>query len=254
MLIQPNEFLNKPSIQKHYRSKLNNGYPHDLIDFEKNILIENIKNIQSIWSYISIDIICNNIDFLEILNFSITEKNSDWILRNIKIESFLNMIGNYYRKVGCIEANAYIKDVLDQLEKLIAMGVNVTQPKRWRMIDFHDHISYLYLENTTKNNKLKTLIDSYNIGNYIVSQPKNSLDIIIWGKKVKNCVASYEERIGETIWIFFIEKDGLPLYTVETDMTKNLNIKQIKSQCNGIVASNETIIIQKLILDASRNL
>jgi hypothetical protein len=163
------------------------------------------------------------------------------------------MIGNHYRKVGCIEINTFINDTFSQLEKLLVKKVSVPAPKRWRLIDFHDHVSYLYLENTTQNNELKTIIKPYNSEEYTVSQPPNSLSIIIWGKKVKNCVASYEERIGKSIWIFFIEKDGVPFYTVETDKTKKYNIKQIVSQCNGSVTDEGRKLAQKLILDAVAN-
>jgi len=253
MLFRPEEILNKASIKKHYGTKLTAGYPQALIDFEQSILIENVKTIQSIWSYVSIDLIRNNIDYLEIISLPITKKHTDWILSNIKVESFLNMIGNHYRKVGCIEINTFINDTFSQLEKLLVKKVSVPAPKRWRLIDFHDHVSYLYLENTTQNNELKTIIKPYNSEEYTVSQPPNSLSIIIWGKKVKNCVASYEERIGKSIWIFFIEKDGVPFYTVETDKTKKYNIKQIVSQCNGSVTDEGRKLAQKLILDAVTN-
>lgn len=250
MLFSPEEFLNKNSIKKHYGTKLKDGYPQVLIDFEQNILIENIKKIHSIWNYVSFDIIRNNIDFLEIVKLPINKKHTDWILGNIKVESFLNMIGTHYRKVGCIDINTFINDTFNQLEKLLAKGIEVSAPKRWRLIDFHDHISYLYLENTTQNNILKTIIKPHHNGEYTVSQPENSLSIIIWGKKVKNCVASYEERIGSSIWIFFIEKDGVPYYTVETDKTKQFNIKQIVSQCNGSVDTEGKKLAQELIREA----
>lgn len=251
MLFQPEEFLNKSSIKKYYGTKLKEGYPQVLVDFEQSILIENIKKIQSIWSYVSLDIIRNNIDFLEIVKLPINKKHINWILSNIKVESFLNMIGSHYRKIGCIEINTFINDTFNQLEKLLTKGIEVPAPKRWRLIDFHDHVSYLYLENTTQNNILKTIIKPYKSGEYTVSQPENSLSIIIWGKKVKNCVASYEERIGKSIWIFFIEKDGVPFYTVETDKTK-FNIKQIVSQCNGSVSDEGKKLAQDLIREATK--
>lgn len=250
MLFTPEELLQKASIKKHYGAKIISGYPQPLVEFEQSILIKNVQKIQSIWSYVSFDLIRNNIDFLEIVSLPIEDTIVEWIRMNMKLESFLNMIGNHYRKVGCIDINTFINDTFNQLNKLLKKDIEVCAPKRWRLIDFHDHISYLYLENTTQNNELKTIIKPYNEGEYTVSQPPNTLSIVIWGKKVKNCVASYEERIGKSLWIFFIEKDGVPLYTVETDKTKKYNIKQIVSQCNGSVNDEGKQLAQKLINSA----
>lgn len=252
-MIPPDQILNKPSFKKYYGTKILEGYPMELIEFEQNNLIQNVKTIQKIWDYVSIDIIHNNISVLEISNISMDGNCIDWMRKNIKVESFLNMISKHYSKVGCIEIGTFLSDTINQLEKLIKSNVEVSPPKRWRMIDFHDHISYLYLKNTTKNQEIRTLIKPYKYGEYRVSQPSNSVEIIIWGKKVKNCVASYEERIGNKIWIFFIEKNGVPLYTVETDMSKKLNIKQIVSQCNGSVNNSEREFAQELLLNSYKN-
>jgi len=249
MLISEISLLQKPSIKKHYGLKIQSGYPESLIEFEQSILLSNIKKIQGIWPYLSVDLVRNNIDFLEIVNLPINDSNSDWISQNIKLESFLNMIAMHYRKVGCIEIETFTKDTFNQLSKLIERKIVVSTPKRWRLIDFHDHVSYLYLKNTTKNNQLKTIIEPYVQGKYTLSQPKDTVSIIIWGKKVKNCVASYEERIGEDIWIFFIEKDGIPHYTVETDM-KNFRIEQIVSQSNQSVNDEERNMAQTIINNA----
>jgi hypothetical protein len=243
------DILNKPSIKKHYGQKMVSGYPEALIEFEKTVFTKNIETLKKIWPYLSFDLALNNIDWLEILPIPINNNHNDWLVQNIKPQSFLNMINQHYTKVGCISINTFIKDTFDQLEKLIKQKVTVDPPKRWRLIDFHDHVSYLYLKNNTKNNKLQTIITPYKKDNYLLSQPKESIEIIIWGKKVKNCVASYEERIGESIWIFFIERDGVPLYTVETDM-KNYHIKQIVSQCNGSVDTSSRDFAQALILEA----
>ena len=251
MLTKSQEILNKPSIKKHYGSKLSSDYPQELIEFEQEILVSNVDILKSIWSYISIDLIRNHIDALEIVSLPITDNHIEWLRGNIKLESFLNMVTMHYNKVGCIEIDSFIRDTFNQLGKLLEKNINIAPPKRWRLVDFHDHISYLYLEHTTQNNILKTIIEPYESDGYTVSQPPNSLSIIIWGKKVKNCVASYEERIGKSIWIFFIEKDGVPLYTVETDMSKQYNIRQIVTQCNGSVNEEGRKLAHDLIMAAT---
>lgn len=241
-----NQILEKPSIKRHYGNKLISNYPEKLIEFEKNNLIKNTEVIQSIWPYVSFDIIRNHIELLEILNLNLSQDSIDWIRSHVKVESFLNMLNQYYQKVGCIEIDHYARDTFDQLNKLLEKSVEVSAPKRWRMVEFHDHISDLYLEHTTNNIPIQTLIELKTINEYTIWQPKESLDLVFWGRKVKNCVASYEERIGDGIWIFFIEKNEQPLYTVETDM--KFNIKQIVTQCNGSVNAEQQQLIQDLIL------
>lgn len=246
----PDQILEKPSIKRHYGNKLISNYPENLIEFEKNNLIKNTEVIQSIWPYVSFDIIRNHIELLEILNLNLNHDSIDWIRSHVKVESFLNMLNQYYKKVGCIEIDYYARDTFDQLNKLLEKSVEVSTPKRWRMVEFHDHISELYLEHTTNNVPIQTLIEPKTINEYTIWQPKESLDLVFWGKKVKNCVASYEDRIGEEIWIFFIEENDRPLYTVETD--KKLNIKQIVTRYNGSVDVDKSNFVQDLIRKALR--
>jgi hypothetical protein len=244
----PDQILEKPSIKKHYGNKIISGYPEKLIEFEKNNVIENTEIIQSIWPYVSFDIIRNHIELLEIIKFSLSDNTIDWIRSHTKVESFLHMLDRHYQKIGCIEINEYAGDTFDQLNKLLEKSVEVPAPKRWRMVEFHDHISELYLEHTTNNVPIETLIEPKTIDGYTIWQPKESLDLVFWGRKVKNCVASYEERIGDSIWIFFIEKNEQSFYTVETD--KKFNIKQIVTQCNGSVNVEQQNLVHDLILKA----
>ena len=252
MLISSKTLLSKKSIKRFYAEKLASGYPSQLIEFEQSILLKNVEKLSKIWPFLSIDLIRNHISFLEIINIPLDKKNSDWLQQNIKLESFLHMLNHHYTKVGCIEINTFISDTLSQLTKLLKKNVAVKCPKRWRLIEFHDYVSYLYLTNNTKNSKLKTKINPYKKGEYTLSQPKDTVSIIIWGKKVKNCVASYEDRIGKSLWIFFLEKDGVPFYTIETDM-KKYHVGQMVRQCNASVNSQEREFAQKMILEAVKN-
>lgn len=248
------QILNKPSIKKYYGEKISLGYVQTLIEFEQSRLVKNVSHIQKIWPYLSIDIVFNNIEFLEIIDLDLNEDQIDWLRKNIKLESFLHMIYKYHQKFGSIKTIDTYNDTFNQLKKLIRNNVEVTPPKRWRMVEFHDHISYLYLENTTQNNPIKTIISPYTSGEYTISQPSSTIELVVWGKKVKNCVASYEERIGKSIWIFMVSENNVPKFTVETDMSKHFNIKQIVSQCNGHVSKEDSDFVHKLILDSTKNI
>ena len=246
------DFLEKPSVVKYYGEKLISNYPEKLIQYEKKKLVSNAKIIQSILSYVSFDIICNNIEFLEVLEFTESDLVIDWIQSNVKLESFMNMINRYYQKVGCIELKTYMNDIFGQLEKLLKKSVVVSRPKRWRMVDFHDHISYLYICNTTHNQPIKTIINPTKIDNYMIKQPEQTLDIVFWGNKVKNCVASREERIGKGTWIFFIEKDESPLYTVETDKKFNITEIQMVGKNSFNTDNEHRELASKLIMKATK--
>lgn len=129
---------------------------------------------------------------------------------------------------GVEDVNSQLKDTLSQLQKMLKAGDNIvpetpkddgtTKKWRWRLIDFHDNISYLYLMREIKNVEFtnNTIKNPYQEGPWNVYQPKDSVALAMWAQKVKNCVRSREDNVHNgNSEIVFIERDGLPAYTVE---------------------------------------
>jgi hypothetical protein len=129
---------------------------------------------------------------------------------------------------GIEDVNSQLKDTLDQLQKMLKSGTQIvpvthkddgTNKKwRWRLIDFHDNISYLYLMQEIENVEFtnNTIKNPYQEDSWNVYQPKDSVALAMWAQKVKNCVRNRESNVhnGDSE-IVFIERDGLPAYTVE---------------------------------------
>jgi hypothetical protein len=51
-----------------------------------------------------------------------------------------------------------------------------------------------------------------------IYQPKNTVELALWGRRVRNCVASYENAIlQKRSAIVLIEENDKPTYTAELD-------------------------------------
>jgi hypothetical protein len=101
---------------------------------------------------------------------------------------------------------------------------------RWRLVDFHDNISYLFLMRDIVNVEFtdNTIKNPYTEGSWTIYQPKDSVALAMWAQKVRNCVRSREDNVhnGKSE-IVFVERDGVPAYTVEVQpgsaKRRNLN-------------------------------
>jgi hypothetical protein len=214
-----------------------------------------------IWSDVTFDLIRVNIDCLEIVKLDFIYDEYDkldwppvfhWLCENITAKSFVHMISRYYKSIGSYKTNDIVRDTLCQLIVLIDKNISVSRPKRWRLMDFHDHISYLYLLNTTKNKPIEFIIEPYSNQEYSIYQPQDTLTLVKWAIRVKNCVASREYKIGKDIWIFFIERNRVPYYTVETTM--DYEIKEIKGPNNSSVTDDECNMALNMIKTAIGNI
>jgi hypothetical protein len=150
---------------------------------------------------------------------------------------------------GVEDVNSQLKDTLSQLQKMLKAGDTIVPETRkddgtikkwrWRLIDFHDNISYLYLMREIKNVEFtnNTIKNQYQEGSWNVYQPKDSVALAMWAQKVKNCIRSREDNVhsGDSE-IVFIERNGVPAYTVEVRPgapkrrnLSELNIKEIQA-------------------------
>jgi hypothetical protein len=150
---------------------------------------------------------------------------------------------------GVDDVNNQLKDTLEQLQKMLKAGDTIvpqteqedgTMKKwRWRLGDFHDNISYLFLMRDIVNVEFtkNTIKNPYTEGSWTIYQPKDSVALAMWAQKVRNCVRSRESNVinGQTE-IVFIERDGAPAYTVEVkpglekrSSVENLTIHEIQA-------------------------
>jgi hypothetical protein len=150
---------------------------------------------------------------------------------------------------GVDDVNNQLKDTFDQLQKMLKAGDTIVPQTeqedgtikkwRWRLVDFHDNISYLFLMRDIVNVEFtqNTIKNPYTEGSWTIYQPKDSVALAMWAQKVRNCVRSRESNVisGQTE-IVFIERDGAPAYTVEVkpglakrSSVENLTIHEIQA-------------------------
>lgn len=189
--------------------------------------ISNINFLTSIWSEITYDYFQNHQEVLT--RFDLYSGNNDngvktWMRDNMSYATFLHMISHFYSKEGFQRTLEIYTDTVTQLGKILSryqnMNKEISRPKKWRLEEFHNHMSNLYLESTVTNKKHPVEFISAPVkkDNWKIYQPKDTLDLAMWGRSVRNCVLSYEDAIfSKKSAIFLIEENDKPTYTVELD-------------------------------------
>lgn len=213
----------------------------DLVGFYTTInYILNVRVIQDIWIDVPFDHFQTYTRILEIIPFyAIGQdvKTQEWMRNSLSALSFLHMLQTYYNKEGLANTDRNLKDTFNQLNKLLTRKDDVPRPNRWRLMEFHDHISHHYIISTTENVEHKNEFVPFPVekDDVKIYQPKDTLQLKLWGKSVRNCVASYEDKIlRNSSAIFLIEKEGKPTYTYELDYSALKENRLQILQCVGI--------------------
>jgi hypothetical protein len=250
------DFFETPYFKKYMSSV----EPKDDVHFYKAYnYIQNCNLVNKIWPNIAFDHFQSYQKILEIFEChkNVNEVCFEWIRDNMSPTTFLNMINMYYSKHGIIKTDTMLNDTFNQLEKLLNKKNNPSTPKRWRLDEFHDHVSHLYLEQTVENKEHNPIFipEPFIQDNYKVYQPKDTLQLALWGKRVHNCVLSYEEKIiEEESAIILIEKDSCPTYTFELkykDLKKSIiSVSQAVGISNSSIPSDQKNILESIIRSA----
>jgi hypothetical protein len=249
-----NKFFHTPYFKRYFNSK---DVTEMVAFYEVQNYIKNIISIDAIWNDIGFDYFQQyhfviETSVLSHFNNSILKK---WMSENLSHRTFFNMLSVYYPKVGYCVYQTNIADTFSQLVSLLDGGYEVSIPNRWRFVEFHDHISYLYLKKDIKNVEHKNEFISipFTKDKWKVYQPKDTLELAIWGKKVRNCVLSYENKIiNKESVIILIEEDDTPKYTFELDYNSPDIVKQKVGIGNSQLTNEETELCTKLIQSVTK--
>ena len=187
--------------------------------------ISNINYLNKVWNEIPFDIFQNYQDILMKFElYSTPDSAWSWMRDNLSYQSYLHMISHFYGEEGFQRTLEIYNDTVNQLNKLSLRRINgpekITKPKRWRLQEFHDHMSHLFLEATTENRKHPTEFIPFPVqkDSWKVYEPKDTMDLAMWGRRVRNCVMSYEDKIfNKKSAIVLIEENDKPTYTAELD-------------------------------------
>jgi hypothetical protein len=243
---QNKDFFNKPYFKTYFKSKnISEVVPFfEIVNFINNYLV-----LSKVWEDVDINHYQTYHRIMELFSFRYmdNEASREWLTKEISSKTFFNMIVQAYKKTSYSQTDQYFRDTFSQLQKLYKKNATITRPKRWRLLDFHDHVSFLFLESTIDNKDHDneflpspvTTNDGWNI-----RQPKDTLELALWGKKVHNCVLSYEDAIEKKqSAIILIEQNEAPKFTVELDYEKlkkkKIHIKQVVGMSNSSLSSEE---------------
>lgn len=113
-----------------------------------------------------------------------------------------------------------------------------------------------------KKHKVLKILDKQQYNDMKIIFPKDTKDLVLWGKEMSNCISGYFDRVqrDETM-VFSLEKDGKMLYNVEVvgetgrintkgvsyDGLVRFKIKQYMGYGNKSVSEIEKIKLEKFI-------
>lgn len=205
--------------------------------------ISNINFLNKVWSEIPFDIFQNYQDILMKFElYSTPDSTWSWMRDNLSYQSYLHMISHFYGEESFQRTLEIYNDTVNQLSKLIGRRENepekITKPKRWRLQEFHDHMSQLYLEATTENrpHPAEFIPVPVQKDSWKIYEPKDTMDLAMWGRRVRNCVLSYEDHIfAKRSAIVLIEENNKPTYTAELDYQQ---LKEGRIQFKQLVGLN----------------
>ena len=200
--------------------------------------ISNINFMTSVWSDITFDYFQNYQDLLVKFELSKDTVCNEWLSSNMTHQTYLHMVNHFYEKEGFQRTNEIYNDTFNQLQKVMVRWGNtpekITKPAKWRLQDFHDHMSHLYIESSSTNveHNPEFIPFPVKVDKWKIYQPQNTVELALWGRRVRNCVASYENAIlQKRSAIVLIEENGKPTYTAELDYNSlkkgEFNFKQV---------------------------
>jgi hypothetical protein len=256
-----NDFLQTPFFRKWFASQ----ELDELVNFYQVAnYISNINFLTSVWD-ITYDYFQNYQDILmkfELYSGSIKDCY-DWMKNNMTYQTYLHMVQHFYEKEGFQRTNEIYNDTFNQLSKVITRWGNtpekITKPAKWRLQDFHDHMSHLYIESSSQNveHHPEFIPFPVEVDNWKLYQPKNTVELQLWGRRVRNCVASYENAIlKKKSAIVLIEENGKPTYTAELDYNAlkegELKFRQLVGLNNrsSDLDSEKKAVVERLLMTA----
>jgi hypothetical protein len=248
------EWLNKEDIRYSYNLSTRNTRELCSSIQNKSKLIRSLKSIYG--SDINLDTLHKVMEELKIPPTLILHTDCDsfpqlrgWIRKNIKPDTLVSLI--------CGDDSVLLQDTLSMLENLSPSQLEkLKKPSRWRNRAFHDHVMVESFKYKGKNKSLPAELfpEPVKVGNWTYSQPRNTLELLLWGKTVMNCVGSadiYAQKvIKRKSLIILASENGKPRLTIDFNLHKN-GISQIQdAETRGRIFEKELAGHAKIFLQA----
>lgn len=233
-------------------------------------LFQQIYLVHAIWGdKCSIDYYQNNIDVLISVSFINNYRISavkDWLFTHMPIASLFTMLNKFYdvKQIETINASSEQRRrswsfnmdcgnhrwTFRELEDTISMLGTVVEtkelapPKRWRIMEFHDHVQAEAWKITNVNHSLSQdlfpvpIKVQHNDQQWTFIQPIDTHQLAAWGQAVRNCVGnatSYADGVRKKQhFIILCMIDNQPRFTVQLKVsTGMMTVDQIAGVSNA---------------------
>lgn len=262
----PNKVFETPFFRSFYQRQLSEFQAADnelsrfTISAQTFCVFKSISLIDGVWDDTPIDLYRVHYDLLgSFFDFSLISEGvvRQWLRDNMQPATFFHMISQFMEKEGKSETVNLFDDTFKQIKKIQERKFDLkkTDKFRWRLREFHDYVSQFYLEKTTENIPFSnvTLPEPITIKDYVINQPKNTVELAVWAGKARNCVYSRADSvISGRSEIYFIEKAGKLEYTCEvntreTKKTKTVVFQEIKNRNNRSLTKEEEKLCSDLL-------
>jgi hypothetical protein len=236
-------------------------------------LFQQIYLVHAVWGdKCSLDYYQNNIDVLIAVRFITDYRISavkDWLSTHMPITSLFTMLNKFYDVKQIDVANAsgdelsrrwsFDRDcgtyrwTFRELEDTISMLSTVVEtkelapPKRWRIVEFHDHVQAEAWKITNVNQSLpqdlfpEPIKVQHNDQQWTFFQPIDTHQLATWGQAVRNCVGnatSYSDGVRKKKhFIVLCMINNQPQFTVQLKVSTGM---MIVDQIAGVSNANLT--------------
>tara|TARA_R110000868_G_scaffold19815_3_gene84737 strand:+ start:453 stop:2159 length:1707 start_codon:yes stop_codon:yes gene_type:complete len=234
-------------------------------------LFQQIYLVHAVWGdKCSIDYYQSNIDVLISVSFINTYRISavkDWLSTYMPIASLFTMLNKFYdvKQIGLVNSSSNysfdrdcgtyrwtFRDLEDTISMLgtVVKTKELAPPKRWRIMEFHDHVQVEAWKITNVNHSLpqdlfpEPVKVQHNDHQWTFIQPIDTHQLAAWGQAVRNCVGnatSYADGVRKKQhFIVLCMIDNQPQFTVQLKVsTGMMTVDQIAGVSNASLTSEQ---------------
>ena len=236
-------------------------------------LFEAIDWVNEVWPNCPIDYYQSHID--QLLSFRVRRRGTpltqSWLNKHMPVASFFSILEKEYDKEINDTNTRYVhdahlqtlrfnynnwSDTVAMLDSIFAYNESTTEPlaldvpKRWRLMEFHDHVQSIAWKVRHKNESLpqdlfpEPIKLTLNKTKWTFFQPIDTHQLAAWGQAVRNCVGSasgYVEGIRKKKhFIVLCMIDGKPKFTIQLEVHLGMmSVKQIAGIANATLTEEE---------------
>ena len=205
---------------------------------------------------------------LDYIGDALSQNFMEWLRSKLTPQMFVNWI---LEEIQTKQKRDYDNTIRDTMEMLVKVWQRISyltnpnpeylkEPKRWRLLDVHDHYVgiTLQMDNRLKNLPMDLIPHPITFeteaGTIRMFQPETNHEVIRWGKAVRNCVGSagYDERVlNRSAFLVFAERNQKPWLTSLLTLNMGmLHVGQTVSPFNANLEPGEREIYERCLQQA----